>query len=144
MKLAIGLLLSVSICSTVILAAHANPSAENGMIFVNSAQAKWQHDAGDPAGNESITIREDATGTEFFVHYPAGHVFPPHWHSSNERIVLLEGRLSIQDGKDTQTLDPGGYAFLPAKVPQKMACVSTTRCAFYVHWDGKLDFHKAE
>ena len=35
-------------------------------------------------------------------------------------------------------------AALPAKEVQRMACVSTTRCTFYIHWDGKLDNHKVQ
>ena len=124
--------------------ARADLSAPNAMMIVNSSEAKWQHDASDPAGSESIVLRNDeATGaTELFARYPAGHIFSPHWHSANERIVLIEGRMSILDGKDTKTLEPGGFAYLPAKILQRMSCVSTTRCSFYVYWDGKLDFHK--
>jgi hypothetical protein len=146
MKLAIILLLvGGAVCSVGVLLAYPGAPATSTMILVNSTEAKWQHDAGDPAGSESIVLREDAqTGaTELFARYPAGHIFPPHWHTANERIVLIEGRLSIQDGKDLKSLDAGGFAYLPAKEPQKMACVSTTRCSFYVYWDGKLDFHKA-
>ena len=76
------------------------------------------------------------------MRYPAGHSFAAHWHSVNERIVLLEGRLSLRQGQGAESfLEPGGYAFLPAKEVQHTRCVSTTRCAFYVYWDGKVDFH---
>lgn len=96
-------------------------------------------------GSESIVLREDATATEYIVRFPGGHTFKPHWHSVNERVLLLEGRLSLKQGDAAETLlEPGGYAFLPAKEVQRTKCVSTTRCAFYVHWDGKLDFHPAQ
>ena len=75
---------------------------------------------------------------------PSGHVFAPHWHSANERIVLLEGRLTIQVGELKTELEPAGFALLPAKEVQKLACVSKTRWSFYVYWDGKLDSHCAE
>ncbi len=116
------------------------------MVIVNAAEAKWKHDAGDPTGSQTIILREDpgTQSVELLARYPAGHVFPPHWHSSNERVLLLEGRLSIQNEKTVEYLDPGGFAYLPATQPQKMACVSRTRCSFYVYWDGKLDFHKVE
>ena len=93
--------------------------------------------------SKSITLRDTATAFELLVRYPAGHVFAPHWHTANERIVLLEGKLSIQVGGTEKQLEPGGYAYLPAKEVQRMKCVSTTRCSFYVAWDGKLDSHKA-
>jgi hypothetical protein len=110
-------------------------------VVANLATAKWGHDAGDPPGSESVTLRQDAqTGAiELLVRYPAGHVFAPHWHSANERIVLLDGRVSLGAEK---FLYPGGYAFLPAKEVQHLACISKTRCTFYVYWDSKLDFHR--
>jgi len=78
------------------------------------------------------------------VRYPAGHVFAPHWHTANERIVLLEGRMSLRQTDGERFLDPGGFAFLPAREPQRLSCVSKTRCTFYVYWDGKLDNHRLD
>jgi quercetin dioxygenase-like cupin family protein len=113
-------------------------------VTANLATAKWTHDKGDPPGSESVLLREDAaTGAmELLVRYPAGHKFDPHWHSANERILLLEGKMSVKVGDRETVLEPGGYAFLPAKEIQHLACVSASRCTFYVYWDGKLDNHK--
>jgi len=126
------------------LAIFQSGGGDSKAIIVNSGEAKWTHDAGDPPGSESIVLREDPkTGAfEIFTRYPAGHVFSPHWHSANERIVLIEGRLAIGSGASKKTLDPGGFAFLPAREVQQMACVSQSRCGFYVAWDGKLDFNR--
>jgi quercetin dioxygenase-like cupin family protein len=111
--------------------------------IINQADSKWTREAKDGPGEESIFLREDAKtgGMELLVRFPAGHVFAPHWHSANERIVMLEGRLSFHQKDQEKAIDPGGYAFLPAHEVQRMTCVSKTRCAFYVHWDGKLDNH---
>lgn len=116
-------------------------------VATNLAGAKWTHDKGDPPGAENVFLRQDPRtgGMELLVRYPAGHVFAPHWHSVNERIVVLEGTLSVKAGAAPETsLDPGGFAFLPAKEVQHLACTSKTRCTFYIQWDGKLDTHKAE
>jgi hypothetical protein len=121
----------------------------SGVVVVNPGAAKWQVEGGgsegggsEGGGSESVVLREDAqTGAlELFARYPAGHVFAPHWHSVNERMVLVEGRMSVNN----TTLEPGGFAYLPAKQVQTMSCVSTSRCAFYVSWDGHLDYHKAD
>jgi len=111
----------------------------SGVVVVNPNSAKWQVEGG---GSESVVLREDAqTGAlELFARYPAGHVFAPHWHTVNERMVLVEGRMSVNNA----TLEPGGFAYLPARQTHAMSCVSTTRCTFYVSWDGHLDFHKAD
>jgi quercetin dioxygenase-like cupin family protein len=146
MKIAIALLILSGFAYSIRLSGTPpEPAAANGFTVVNSGDAKWKHDAEDPVGTESVVLREDpqSGAFELFARYSAGHIFPPHWHSANERIVLLEGRMSIEIDGVKKMLDPGGYAYLPAKQIQRMACVSTMRCSFYVYWDGKLDFHPA-
>jgi len=75
------------------------------------------------------------------VRFPAGHVFKPHWHESNERIIVLEGRLAIGQGDQQIQVDAGGYAFLPAREVQYLTCSSKTRCTMYLGWDGKFASH---
>src|SRR5947199_10317414 len=84
----------------------------NAPVVQNQASAKWSHDAGDPPGAESIVLREDsATGAiEMFVRYPSGHVFQPHWHNANERILLMEGKLAVQAGGSATKLESVGNA----------------------------------
>ena len=96
-----------------LLCSQSGPGAA---IIANLADAKWTREPGDAPGSEGVMLREDPqTGaTELLARYPAGHVFAPHWHSVNERIVLLEGRLSLKQGDTEKFLDPGGFAFLPA------------------------------
>jgi quercetin dioxygenase-like cupin family protein len=116
-------------------------------VLTNLGTAKWTHDKGDPPGSESVFLRQDAQtgGMELLVRFPAGHVLAPHWHSVNERIVVLEGKLSVQVGAGAETsLEAGGFAFLPAKEVQRLACAPGSRCTFYIYWDGKLDSHKVQ
>jgi glyoxylate utilization-related uncharacterized protein len=123
-----------------LLAAQVGGQASEGRVVVNPEDAKWESSKGK---SESATLREDPkTGAvELFARYPAGHVFTPHWHDSNERIVLIEGRILMEEKDGKKFLEPGGYAYLPAKQVQRMTCASTTRCSFYVYWDGPLDSH---
>ena len=111
-------------------------------ILINLATAQWTHEKGDPPGSESVMLRQDAAthGMELLVRFPAGHVFAPHWHDSNERIMVLEGRLSV--GQDI--LEPGGFAFLPAQNVQRLKCTSPSRCTLYLSWDGNPKSHPAQ
>jgi quercetin dioxygenase-like cupin family protein len=113
---------------------------------VNPATAKWSHQERDPPGAESVVLHEDpqSGALELFARYPAGHIFPPHWHDSNERIVLIEGRLSLREDDGEKFLEPGGFALLAAGKVQRMACVSKSRCSFYVYWDGNPKSHSAQ
>lgn len=125
-----------------LLYGQGKSSGAEGRVLANPTELKWESAAG---GSQSATLREDpATGAlELFARYPAGHVFPPHWHSANERIVLVEGRMAIEDGTARRFIEPGGYAYLPAHQVQKMTCAPESRCSFYVFWDARLDFHPA-
>ena len=111
-------------------------------ILTNLATAKWTHDKGDPPGSESVMLRidEKSGGMELLVRYPAGHVFKPHFHESNERIIVLEGQLTVND----TALDAGGFAMLPAKEAQRLSCTSKTRCTFYLAWDGSPKSYPAK
>ena len=75
------------------------------------------------------------------VRFPGGHVFKPHWHESNERIIVIEGRLAIGQADQQVQVDAGGYAFLPAREIQYLTCTSKTRCTLYLGWDGKFASH---
>lgn len=139
-KFLIGLfLLTVS----VLLFSQAASSGSEGRILVNPGDTKWEP---ANAGSESITLREDSkTGaTELLAHYPAGYKFPAHWHDANERIILIEGQLALDEDNGKKLVNPGGYAYLPAGQVQHLSCVSNVRCSFYVYWDGSPKSHRAE
>ncbi|MBI2680238.1 MAG: DUF4437 domain-containing protein [Candidatus Solibacter usitatus] len=120
-----------------ILASIAIEAAQS--IVTNLDTANWVHEKG---GSESVVLREDPAtgGLELLARYPAGHVIAPHWHESNERLIVLEGQLTI----GSTILKEGAYAYLPAREVQRISCTSKTRCTFYLSWDGKPNSHPAK
>ena len=108
----------------------------------NLDTAKWVKDK----ESESVLLHTDAAtgGMEMLVRFPGGHVIPPHWHDSNERIIVLEGQMTLKQDQGDTILNTGGYAYLPAKEVQKLSCSSATRCTFYLAWDGKPQSHPAK
>jgi mannose-6-phosphate isomerase-like protein (cupin superfamily) len=114
-------------------------SSAGGAVVVNSHNAKWTHDSGDPPGAESLDLRTDVkTGAaEFFARYPGGFAFKPHSHKANERFMLVEGRAAVEVGDVKTSLDPGGFAYFPAGQTHKISCVSSTPCMWYLGWDGR-------
>jgi quercetin dioxygenase-like cupin family protein len=111
--------------------AAAQPTSN--MVLANLATARWGRDKGDAPGMESVLLREDAGtgGMELLVRFPPGHVIAPHWHESNERIIVLEGRLTLRQDTGETALERGGVAFLPA------------RGTVYLSWDGNPKSHAA-
>ena len=111
-------------------------------VTVNLDTAKWTQDK----DSSSVMLHSDAAtgGMEMLVRFSGGHVIPPHYHDSNERIIVLEGQLTLKQDEGDTVLNTGGYAYLPAKQVQKLSCSSTTRCTFYLGWDGKPQSHAAK
>jgi quercetin dioxygenase-like cupin family protein len=109
------------------------------VVVPDPATAKWEKD-------DSVLLREDPkTGAmDLLVRYPAGKKLNPHWHSVTERLVLIEGRVAVRIAGVDHSVTPGGVVIVPPKEAHQLACVSETRCTFYIAWDGKLDTHKAE
>jgi quercetin dioxygenase-like cupin family protein len=112
-------------------------------VIVSGSDIKWTHEAGDRPDTENVVLRMDQSNgsMELLVRFPGGHVFKPHWHESNERIIVIEGRLAIGQADEQVQVDAGGYAFLPAREIQYLTCTSKTRCTLYLGWDGKFASH---
>jgi hypothetical protein len=67
---------------------------------------------GNPAERGAVTLR---------LKFPADYSIPPHWHSMAERVTVLSGALHVGMGdtlnrQASQTLEPGGFVSLPAKM----------------------------
>lgn len=127
------------------LAVAAGQSIQQAEV-TNLDSAKWSHENGAPADTEAVVLHEDQkTGaTDLLVRYPSGHVIAPHFHDSNERIVVVEGQVTLREDSSDRVLNAGGFAFLPALKVQRMSCTSKTRCTFYLFWDGKPNSHPAK
>ena len=127
-------------------AAIAAGQSGSNAILTNLDTAKWEHEKGDPPGSEAVMLRQDAQthGMELLVRFPGGHVIAPHSHDSNERIIVLEGRLTLRQDTRETVLKTGGFAFLPAREVQHLSCSSETPCTFYLAWDGDPRSHPAK
>jgi len=128
-----------------ILAIAAGQSGSQPVI-VNLDTANWTHEKGAPDGSGGVVLHSDANtgGIDYLVRFPAGHVIAPHFHDSNERVIVVEGQLTLRQDSGDSLIDAGGYAFLPAHEVQRLSCTSKTRCTFYLSWDGKPDSHPAK
>src|ERR1035438_80338 len=128
-----------------ILAIAAGQSGSQRVV-VNLDSANWTHEKDAPDGSGGVVLHTDRStgGMDLLVRFPAGHVIAPHFHDSNERVIVVEGQLTLRQDTGDALIDAGGYAFLPARELQRLSCTSKTRCTFYLSWDGKSDSHPAK
>src|ERR1700733_12588918 len=97
------------------LAASAGQT-DSKAIVVNIDTANWTHEKGAADDSEGVMLRTDKItgGMDLLVRFPAGHVIPPHFHDSNEHIIVVEGQLTLHQDEGDALVNAGGFAFLPA------------------------------
>lgn len=77
---------------------------------------------------------------DLFFRVPAGAAIPLHWHTSAERMVLVEGDLQVTyAGQDPVDLRPGTYAYGPAKLPHEGRCGDTGACTLFIAFEQPVD-----
>lgn len=90
---------------------------------------------GDPAKRNSDVFFRLRGGTEA----------PHHWHSSAERMVLVEGHLRVDyDGQEPVDLAPGTYAYGPAELPHVATCLSEEPCVLFIAFEEPVDAFAVE
>jgi quercetin dioxygenase-like cupin family protein len=77
---------------------------------------------------------------DVFFKVPAKSTIPLHWHTSAERMILVAGELHVTyEGQKTAVLEPGTYAYGPAKRPHTGSCVSAVPCVLFIAFESPLD-----
>jgi quercetin dioxygenase-like cupin family protein len=89
---------------------------------------------GDPRKKGPYAIR---------LKMPAGYKIPPHWHTQDENLTIVSGALQLHMG-DTmdapaETLNPGGFHFLPGKTHHAAEAAEET--VVQIHGSGPFDIH---
>lgn len=98
-----------------------------------------------PKGCELAVLHGDPAqpNSDIFFRIPAQAVIPNHWHSSAERMVLVEGVLEVNyTGQTPVTLRPGSYAYGPPKAPHSAVCRSAKPCVLFIAFEGPIDAHQ--
>ncbi len=91
-----------------------------------------------PAGCEIVVLHGDARtpNADVFFRVPAGYAIPAHSHASAERMVLVTGQMTLKyQGAPETTLAVGQYAYGPAGLPHRAACVSAEPCTLFIAFE---------
>ncbi len=97
-----------------------------------------------PEGCEITVLRGDPAkpDADIYLRIPSGYEIPSHWHTSAERMILAAGELSVTyKGQSETILRAGDYAYGPAKLPHKAACIGAGPCTLFIAFDSPVDAH---
>src|SRR5690349_22574476 len=85
---------------------------------------------GDPSKGPSI----------IYAKMSSGCVFPWHWHTPSEHLMIVSGTMRVQaKGEKATTLHAGAFALMPSHHVHEASC--TTPCTLYVYSDAAFDMH---
>ena len=78
--------------------------------------------------------------TDVFFRLAGGKPFPPHRHTSAERMVLVAGEMDVTyENQDTAHLTAGTYAFGPPQRVHDGRCTSDEDCVLFIAFEQAVD-----
>jgi quercetin dioxygenase-like cupin family protein len=84
---------------------------------------------------------DPVSGVEhYLIRYPRGLKTRLHRHTAAHTIVMLEGRLQVND----QVIGPGSYCHFPAGEAMRHAPEGDDSCLFVIIFDGPVDAQPIE
>ncbi len=118
-------------------------SADVKTLSPDDGALKWFECGGGnvwPKGCEAYLVWGDyekgASG--WYIRAPAGYLFPRHFHTTEERILLVRGRMvGAVDGKSETSVLPGMYWALDGKAVHWARCDEA--CLMYITYDTPFD-----
>lgn len=95
-----------------------------------------------PTGCQIAVLSGDPSkpNADVFLRVPGGYTIPAHSHTSAERMVLVEGQLTVTyKGAAAAVLTPGVYAYGPAGMPHEAKCAGHKPCTLFIAFEGPVD-----
>lgn len=109
----------------------------------NDSKLKWGGcPEGMPKGCQIAVLNGDPSkpGADIFLKIPGKGKAPSHKHSSAERIVVVEGEMSVKfEGHNATKYKRGTYLYNPADTVHEAQCVSATPCVLFISWEKPVD-----
>lgn len=104
---------------------------------------KWgECPKGLPKGCQLAVLNGDPAkpGADIFLKIPGKSKVPAHKHTSVERILVVDGDLTITyDGYKPLAMKRGTYHYGPAEAVHEAACVSAQACMLFISFEKPVD-----
>ena len=116
---------------------------------VNLDELEW----GPPVGGNGVppgtrTARQGVDpvsgGVTYYAMFPVGTHFDLHWHTHDEYVVVVDGSVVIELGKQTHTLHAGAYLVIPGRMNHSWDVPDSGDVIILVRRAGPADFNFVE
>lgn len=113
--------------------------AASAMTAKNAADLSWAPAEVLPPGAMLAVIHQNAAtgGVDLLMKVTGDYRVPPHWHTPNELVTVLDGTFVTDSAGMKHTLTEGGHMYLPSKTPHEAWCKGG--CLLLISGDGPFD-----
>lgn len=110
-------------------------------VVKSAGDLDWHASGSLPPGAEYHLIYEEPRthAVQTIVRMPRGYALPAHRHSYDETIFVLKGKVVLGFGERTRTVEPGGYAVVPAETVFTMKIGGFGGAQFIAAFNGPFD-----
>ncbi|MFU8817297.1 MAG: cupin domain-containing protein [Pseudomonadales bacterium] len=139
-----GALLAGAVLGVSATAVAQTPGAEQAHIWqADSDELEWgpcPEFMPEGCGIAVLQGDPEQRNADVFFRLPGESTVARHWHTSAERMVLVSGELEVDyDGQEPVTMQPGTYAYGPAKLPHTTVCASAEPCVLFIAFEEPVD-----
>jgi len=120
--------------------------AQTQPLVVSHEEVEWGPPGGGngfPVGVRTarLGIDPDTGGITYYAKFPAGSHFDLHWHTHNEYVVVVAGKVTIVLGEQSHSLATGSYIVIPGKMNHSWDVPPGEDAVILVRRSGPADFH---
>ncbi len=115
----------------------------------NLDSANWGPPGGGngvPVGVRTASLGVDPAngGVSYYARFPSGSHFDLHWHTHDEFVAVLQGRVTLVLGEQSHDLFPGSYSVIPGSINHSWDVPVGEDVIILVRRSGPADFHFVE
>jgi quercetin dioxygenase-like cupin family protein len=128
--------------AAVVAAPAADSPADRKPVVRPAAEVQWTDHPSIKGARTAVLWGDPKSGAYGALRsLPGGTSLPLHTHSSDERVVVLSGTISLSfEGEAARDLPAGSYAFVPAGLKHSAICKAGPDCVYFAEQPGKGDF----
>lgn len=137
--------LAVPLAVVAILASWAWAQNAAAPVLRPASKIDWKASGSLPPGAEYHLIYEDPKthAVQTLVRFPRGYELTPHYHTADETILMLKGKLVIGIADRSETLTAGGYAVIPGGTTFTLKAAGFGGAEFLAAFNGPFDMKDA-
>jgi mannose-6-phosphate isomerase-like protein (cupin superfamily) len=120
---------------------------ETQSLAMNLDEVEWGPSGGGngtPLGLRTSRqgIDPETGGITYYAMFPAGTHFDLHWHTYDEHVVVVKGKVTIVLGDQAHDLEAGSYVVIPGKLNHSWDVpAGDSEVVILVRRVGPADFH---